>query len=92
MISLTKTAALEYGRQGIRVNCVCPGYIKTEIMGARLDQLPGRDRGHADEAPRRRRTRSPRSPRSSAPTDASFVTGAIIPVDGGRSPCHRVIA
>ena len=31
---LTKAASAEYGRQGIRVNCLCPGFIETEIMGA----------------------------------------------------------
>ena len=34
VVSLTKSASSEYGRKGIRVNCLCPGFIETEIMGA----------------------------------------------------------
>src|SRR5690349_20377996 len=45
VISLTKTGALEYASKGVRVNCVCPGYIKTEIMGATLDDFPGAAKG-----------------------------------------------
>jgi len=84
VISLTKTAALENAARNIRVNCVCPGYIKTEGMGAGLDSYPGATEG----TPMKRLGQAHEIAEVAAflcSDRASFVTGAVIPVDGGRS-------
>jgi NAD(P)-dependent dehydrogenase (short-subunit alcohol dehydrogenase family) len=84
VISLTKTAAVEYGRKDIRVNAVCPGFVKTEIMGASLDHMPTA----ADLTPMRRLGQAHEVAEVAAflcSDRASFVSGAVIPVDGGRS-------
>jgi NAD(P)-dependent dehydrogenase (short-subunit alcohol dehydrogenase family) len=84
VISLTRTAALEAAADGIRVNCVCPGYIKTEGMGAGLDSYPGAIEG----TPMRRLGQAHEIAEVAAflcSDAASFVTGVAIPVDGGRS-------
>ena len=84
VISLTKTGALEYARENIRVNCICPGYIKTEGMGAGLDDYPNAAKG----TPLGRLGQAHEVAEMAAwlcSDRASFVTGAVIPVDGGRS-------
>jgi len=84
VISITKSAAIEYARKGIRVNCVCPGFIKTEGMGAGLDSYPGA----TDGTPMKRLGQAHEIAEVAAflcSDRASFVTGAVIPVDGGRS-------
>ncbi len=82
IIGLTKTAALDYAQQNIRVNAIAPGPILTD----RLKQLKNRDQ--VMMAVPLRRIGEPEEMAYTAAwlcsDQASFITGAVIPIDGGR--------
>jgi NAD(P)-dependent dehydrogenase (short-subunit alcohol dehydrogenase family) len=84
IVGLTKSAALDYADQGIRVNAVAPGPIASH----RIAQLPEQTRAAIAAAVPLGR---PGEPEEVADTvvwlssdQASFITGAVIPIDGGR--------
>jgi NAD(P)-dependent dehydrogenase (short-subunit alcohol dehydrogenase family) len=88
IISLTRSAALQLGRDRIRVNCICPGAINTPIWGA----MPGMDDpavvaqvlGHAQAIPRIGRPEDIASMVLYLASDESqWVTGTAMIVDGG---------
>lgn len=86
VVGLTKTAALEYARAGIRVNCVCPGYIRTPLIEATLAHNPEMETQIVARHPIGRMG----TPEEIAEAvvwlcsdAASFVTGHTMTVDGG---------
>jgi NAD(P)-dependent dehydrogenase (short-subunit alcohol dehydrogenase family) len=86
VVGLTKNAALEYARQGIRVNAVCPGVIPTPLVKGAFASTPGlEERWLASEPIDRFGT--PDEVAAAVVwlcSDAtSFVTGVALPVDGG---------
>lgn len=49
VVGLTRTAAVEYGRKGLRINCICPAFTKTAMVLEPLEQSPhGRDEAEAN--------------------------------------------
>lgn len=86
VIGLTKNAALEYAKLGIRVNVVCPGVIKTPM----IDRFTGKDKQVEKQFESMEPVGRLGQPEEVAEaviwlcSDASsFITGDSIPVDGG---------
>jgi NAD(P)-dependent dehydrogenase (short-subunit alcohol dehydrogenase family) len=86
LIGLTRTLAVEWGGRGVRVNAVCPGWVKTPMDDALKRGCVWR-RGH--HRPRAARpVRHPRRRRSGRgfprrPSRSGFVNGTALSVDGG---------
>ena len=84
VVGLTRGLAVDLGKEGITVNCICPGPIHTGMTAA----VP--DDAKAEFARRRTALRRYGEPEEVAHITlslvlpaASYITGAIIPVDGG---------
>lgn len=96
LIMLTRTLANDYGPQGVRANCICPGWVRTPMGDADMDEVAhsqGVDREgayrltHSDNPLRR-----PGQPDEIASVvsflagpGAAYVNGVTLPVDGGTS-------
>lgn len=83
---LTRAAALEYGKQNIRINAVCPGPIRTPMMGRLLQNRPDAEQRFARSEPLKRLGEPEEIGEAVAwlcSDRASYVTGLPMPVDGG---------
>ncbi len=83
LVGLTKAAAIEYGRQGLRINSVGPGFIKTPL----LDALDEKTRAHLTELHALGRMGESQEVASLVAylcsDEATFLTGGYYLVDGG---------
>ena len=84
VVGLTRSLAVELGREGITVNCICPGPIHTAMTAAIPDEhkqrfarrrVPLRRYGDPEEVAH--------ATLSLALPASSYINGAILPVDGG---------
>ena len=88
---MTKAMALDHAADNIRVNCICPGIVETEMVAGFIANAPD------PEAARRQRVALHPMGRFGKPEDiagmavylasdeSSWVTGAAFPIDGGYS-------
>ncbi len=94
VVLLTKSLAAEWAGQGIRINCVCPGVIRTPILDPFIAQAQAIQGISPEDQWRRMASMHPmnrvgdpeevgKAVAFLASEDASFITGVALPVDGG---------
>jgi NAD(P)-dependent dehydrogenase (short-subunit alcohol dehydrogenase family) len=86
IIGMSRSLACEVGRAGIRVNCICPGTIVTEIWQPQIDADPGLLDRLVKLYPIGRLGKPEDIANAAlflASDEASFVTGSVFVIDGG---------
>ncbi len=91
VLAMTMSLALDHIKENIRVNCVCPATIETDMVRQMLSEAPDLDAATRNITAKHPigRMAQPQEVAATiaflASSDASFMTGLAIPVDGGRS-------
>ncbi len=94
VVLLMRNLAMDYGRYGIRVNCLCPGFIDTPMLAGFKNNASDAARTAMEKAHMLERFGRPDEVASAAlflcSDDASFVTGHPLAVDGGFTAGHKL--
>lgn len=89
IIGLTKAMAIDHGKEGVRVNCICPGYIDAGLAEGYFQSQPDPAKARAEAGKLHALWRIGKPEEVGrvavflASDDASFVTGTSFVVDGG---------
>jgi NAD(P)-dependent dehydrogenase (short-subunit alcohol dehydrogenase family) len=85
---MTRAMAVELSQYGIRVNCIAPGFIKTNMSSLALDKDPERKKRVLSRTPLGRLGKPDEVADAAlflVSGSASYITGVVLPVDGGNS-------
>lgn len=85
---MTRAMAVELAHYGIRVNCIAPGFIKTNMSTLALEKDPERKKKVLSRTPLGRLGKTEEVAEAAlflVSATSSFITGIVLPVDGGNS-------
>jgi NAD(P)-dependent dehydrogenase (short-subunit alcohol dehydrogenase family) len=94
VISMTRTMALDHARQGIRVNCICPGHVLSPMTKPFYDASPGALE-QAEQMHALGRIGRPEEIADAVvflcSEQSSFITGTAMIIDGGMSLGAQIV-
>lgn len=89
VVGMTKSLALDYAKEGIRCNCICPGRVETPFVTGWLKKYPDPEKAYADACATQAVGRMGRPDEIAAAAlylasdESAFVTGSEFIIDGG---------